>query len=349
MEEKKNLAQMMRDRLNKRAGRKVTLETTKTEELVQVEGWIEMPEYFRRATGAPGIPIGHITQVIGKSDTGKTTLIMEVMVRVQKTGGVVFLIDSEHKFSFERFRIMGGIAEDIVILPVESLEAAWNAWNLVCEDVEDLRKSNPDLPILAVWDSAAASIPDAILEAEAEDQHVSVEARVNNKEIRKLRQKARKYKIAMLIINHSYFSLPKFGVPEEIVKGGTESFYLSTLILKTKRRAWLKRTIDGIDEKFGVHSLLEVFKGHLGGAKATTPFYIVPQGILDGEDALKEYKDLIRDINGPELNKFSLEDLRHAYISSPKKQKTEEEKLKKSKNKKKIVNTEEESSDESED
>lgn len=315
-----NLAEMMRERLNKRAGKKITMETTKTEDLVQVEDWIEMPAYFRRATGAKGIPIGHVTQVIGKSDTGKTTLIMEAMIRVQKAGGVVFLIDSEHKFSFERFRLMGGIPEDIVILPVESLEEAWNAWNILTEDVAELRKKMPDVKILAVWDSAAASIPDAIDTAEAEDHHVAVEAKINNKEIRKLKKRARKYKVAILIINHSYKTMPKYGAPEEIIKGGEEMFFMSTLILKTMRRAWLTREIEGIDEQFGVHSLLKVFKGHLGGAKATTPFYIVGQGILDGDAPLKDYKDLIKGIEGPDINQLTLDQLREIRVTRWKKE-----------------------------
>lgn len=309
MSQTKNLAAQMRERLNKKAGKVLTKVITTAEELVQVESWIEMPPYFHRATGAKGFPVGHITQVVGKSDTGKTTLIMEAMIRVQKSGGIVYLIDSEHKFSFERFRLMGGTPEDIIIIPVDSLEDAWNAWTTVNDDIEDFRKTDKETPVLAVWDSVAASVPDAILDSVAEQKHVSVDAKINNTEIRKLRKRIRDNKIAALFINHTYFTMPKFGIPEEVVKGGAEMFFMSTLILKTKRRGWLKRTVNSIDEKFGVWSLLEVFKGHLGGAKATTPFYIVGQGILPDEKTLKEYKDLILGIEGPDINLLTLDQL----------------------------------------
>jgi RecA/RadA recombinase len=333
-----SLASKMRERLNRKAGKVLAQEITSTADLVQVEAWIEMAPYFQRATGAKGLPVGHITQVVGKSDTGKTTLIMEAMIQTQKSGGVVYFIDSEHKFSFERFRLMGGIAEDLVIMPVESLEEAWNAFDTVCEDVGEFRKSDRETPILLVWDSVAASVPDAILEADAEDHHVSVDAKINNKEVRKLRKRVRDHKIAALFINHTYMTMPKFGIAEEVVKGGSEMFFMSTLILKTKRRGWLKRTIDNVDEKFGVHSLLEVFKGHLGGSKATTPFYIVGQGILADEKQLAEYKDLIDGIDGPDINLLSLGQLREIKATRPKKEdkpKTEKP-LKKGKGKKKV-------------
>lgn len=333
-----NLAQKMRERLNKRAGTKLAQEITKTEDLVQVEGWIEMPSWFQRATGAKGLPVGHITQVIGKSDTGKTTLVMIAMVRTQKAGGVVYFVDSEHKFSFERFRLMGGIPEDLVILPVESLEEAWNAFETVNEDIADFRKSDKETPILLVWDSVAASVPDAILDSDAEDKHVSVDAKINNTEVRKIRKRIRDNKIAAFFINHSYWTMPKFGVAEEVVKGGSEMFFMSTLILKTKRRAWLKRTINQIDERFGVHSLLEVFKGHLGGSKATTPFYIVGQGVMDDANALENYKDLIDGIDGPDINLLTIEQLEEIRAKRPvkeKKAKTEEDSPKKGKKGKK--------------
>lgn len=322
------LAAKMRESLNKRSGRQVTSTVTKTEELTQVDAWVEMPYYFQRATGGKGLPIGHITQIVGKSDTGKTTMVMDAMVRVQQSGGIVYLIDSEHKFSFERFAVMGGRPEEVIVLIVDSLEEAWNALTDINADVAELRKQDQDTPVMIVWDSVAASVPDKILDSEAEDAHVSVDAKINNKEIRKLRKRIRDNRVVALFIGHTYFTMPKFGIAEEVIKGGSEMFFMSTLILKTKRRAWLKRTVAGTDEKFGVHSLLEVFKGHLGGVKAVTPFYIVGQGILEDEDQLSEYKELIEGINGLEVNQLSLEQLRarkatEVPIKKPKKKKEE--------------------------
>jgi RecA/RadA recombinase len=320
-----NLAQQMRERLNKRAGKRVTLETTKTEDLVQVESWIPMPAHFQRATGAKGLPVGHITQIIGDSDTGKTTEVMLAMISVQRLHGIVYLVDSEHKFSFERFKLMGGVPEDVIVMPSESLEEVWNNFQTINEDIADFRKKDQTTPVLVIWDSVAASVPEAIQEADAEDSHVSVEAKINNKEIRKIRKQLRDNKIAAFFINHSYWTMPKFGAAKEVIKGGSEMYFMSTLILKTKRRGWLDRTINKIDERFGVWSLLSVFKGHLGGSKATTPFWIVGQGVLESPEELEDYKDLIDDIEGPDINLLTLDQLREIRAKRPVKVKKEED------------------------
>lgn len=222
--------------------------------------------------------------------THNTTLLMEAMVSTQKAGGQCFLIDTEHKFSFKRYTEMGGISEEITVISVNSLEEAWNAIHAVIAEVTEIRKANPDLPVFLAWDSVAASVPDALLEAESEAHHVSVEAKINNKEVRKARQAIRRSNIAAAFINHTYMDMPKFGIAKEILKGGKEMFYLSTLIIKVKRRAWLDRIVGGLNVRYGSHSLLEVFKGHLGGEKTTTEFWVVGRGILGSKAELDAYK-----------------------------------------------------------
>ncbi len=288
---KESLADRLRNSINKRLEKQVAKTMSSTEELLQVDSWIEMPEFFQHAVGGLGFPCGHITQIVGESDTGKTTMLMEAMVRTQKAGGLCFLIDSEHKFSFKRYTEMGGISEEITVISIDSLEEAWNAIHAVIAEITEIRKANPDLPVFLAWDSVAASVPDALLEADSEDHHVSVEAKINNKEVRKARQAIKRSNIAAAFINHTYMDMPKFGIAKEILKGGKEMFYLSTLIIKTKRRAWLDRQVNGLNQRYGSHSLLEVFKGHLSGQRTTTEFWVVSKGILGSEAEFKAYKD----------------------------------------------------------
>lgn len=288
---KPSLADKLRANINKRLEKQVARTFTTTEELLQVDDWIEMPEFFQKAVSGAGFPCGHISQIVGESDTGKTTLLMEAMVRTQKEGGVCFLIDSEHKMSFKRFEEMGGDPTKIEVMQVESLEEAWSAIHAVLAEVTEIRKANPKIKIFLAWDSVAASIPDAIMNGAPEDFHVAIEAKINNKEVRKARQAIKRSGVTAVFVNHTYMSMPKFGIAVEIVKGGKEMFFLSTLILKTKRRAWLDRQVNGLQERYGAHSLLEVFKGHLGGSKTTTEFWVVGKGILESKAAFDAYKE----------------------------------------------------------
>lgn len=287
---KESLADKLRNSINKRLERPAARTFTTAEELLQVDSWIEMPEFFQHAVGGKGFPCGHITQIVGESDTGKTSMLMEAMVSTQKAGGICFLIDSEHKMSFSRFADMGGDPTKIEVVGVESLEEAWNAIHAVLAEVTNIRKDNPEIPIFLAWDSVPASIPDAILKGEAEDFHVAVEAKINNKEVRKARQAIKRSGVTAVFVNHTYLSMPKFGVPVEVLKGGKEMFYLSTLIIKTKRMSWLDRQVKGLKERYGSHSLLEVFKGHLGGSRTTTEFWVVGKGILSSKEEYEQYK-----------------------------------------------------------
>ncbi len=287
---KESLADKLRNSINKRLERPVVRNLSSDADLLQVDAWIEMPEFFQKAVGGKGFPCGHITQIVGESDTGKTTMLMEAMIRTQKEGGIAYLIDSEHKFSFKRFTEMGGDPTQIEVCPADSLEESWSLVHSILNSVVDIRKSHPDTKIFLAWDSVAASVPDALMEAESDAHHVSVEAKINNKEIRKARQAVKRSGVAAVFVNHTYMDMPKFGIAKEILKGGKEMFYLSTLIIKTKRRAWLDRQVNGLNQRYGAHSLLEVFKGHLGGEKTTTEFYVVGKGLLDGKAALDKYK-----------------------------------------------------------
>lgn len=298
-------AEEMRERLNKKALSRAKLDksekvgplstkATSMEDLVQVKTWIDMPEYFQRCVGAKGVPCGHITQVFGDSDTGKTTIVMDAMVRVQKAGGVVYLTDSEHKFDFDRFANMGGVPEEVITIVVDSLEEAWNAQDDALKSIMEIREDGDlETKFLLVWDSVPASVADKVLDSDAGKAHVSVEAKINNTNVRRLRQKLRKADAAAMFINHSYMTMPTFGYAKEVLKGGTEMYYMSTLILKTARKKELTRVVAGIDEVYGIKSSLKCKKGHLGPVKATTEFYIAAPGIINTKEELDAFVETL--------------------------------------------------------
>lgn len=276
--------------INKNRGQKVAIDLTK-EELLQVNSWIKMPEYFTACAGwGEGVPCGHITQIVGKSDTGKTTVVIDAMVKCQEQGGIVFMIDSEHKFPTKRFTKMGGDIKRVIPLLSNTLEEAWDNFGEVINQVEALRKKGFKGPILLVWDSIAASVPDAIAESEAGDHHVAIQAKINNKQVIKFRQQLRKYEIAAILINHTYLTMPKFGIPVETPKGGEELYFQSTLILKTQRVGSITRERNGRKEIIGLTTKLRPFKSHVSDIKADVTIHMIGKGIHEGEEALKQAK-----------------------------------------------------------
>ena len=69
--------------------------------------WIDMSPAFKHVTKLPGIPMGHVVMNYGKSDVGKTTMLMEAGAYAQKQGVLPVLILTENKFSWERAETMG--------------------------------------------------------------------------------------------------------------------------------------------------------------------------------------------------------------------------------------------------
>jgi RecA/RadA recombinase len=298
MKDSLNTATKMREKLNARRHAEFAKSFSTQEELMQVKSWIPMKSYFKNATGGEGFPAGHITQIVGKPDSGKTTALMEGMVACQKAGGVVYLIDSEHKFSMDRLRLMGGIPEAVVVMQVESLEEAWEAIKLVSELCQEERDNGNEQPMLLAWDSLAASIPNKILnEKDAGDAHMAVEAKINNKNIRKLRQSIKASQLACVFINHYYMTVPKnpYEMPELVVKGGEELTFLSTLIIKTKSGAKLERDIKGKKQKLGRMTKFEAIKGHFSGKTMVQDVWIVDKGILESDEEYQAYRKGLRE------------------------------------------------------
>lgn len=294
--EEKSLIDKIRERLNESSGKEITKAFEEGEELLQVTSWIPLKPFFKLATGGEGFPCGHITQIIGKPDSGKSTLATEGMVSCQKLGGVVYLIDSEHKFSMGRFALMGGNPKDVVVIQTETLEEAWDAIEKILGEVKILREEGITAPMMMVWDSVAASVPESIMQSEVGDAHMAVEAKMNNKNVRRLRQSIKKTEMACCFINHYYHTNPKnkYEQSELIIKGGEEMTFLSTLIIRTKQGAKITRTVKGEEQQIGRTTRFYIQKGHFHGRTITKDVSVVDKGILETPEELEAYKKTLR-------------------------------------------------------
>ena len=291
-----SLTEKIRARLNENSGKELVKVFGEGDSLLQVKSWIPLKPFFKLATGGEGFPCGHVTQLIGKPDSGKSTLAMEGMVSCQKLGGVVYLIDSEHKFSMGRLKLMGGKPEELMVIQTNTLEEAWDAIEKILNEITTLREEGVAAPMMMVWDSVAASVPESIMTSEAGDFHVAVEAKLNNKNIRRLKQLIEKTETACVFINHYYMTQPKTKLEQSelIIKGGEEITFLSTLIIKTKQGAKITRTVLGEEQQIGRTTQFHIHKGHFHGRTITKDVSVVDIGILESAEELNEYKKSLR-------------------------------------------------------
>ncbi|HEY5235505.1 MAG TPA: hypothetical protein VIJ14_04955 [Rhabdochlamydiaceae bacterium] len=294
--EQVSLVDRIRNRLNENSGKELVKTYGEGDSLLQVKSWIPLKPFFKLGTGGDGFPCGHITQIIGKPDSGKSTLAMEGIVSCQKLGGIVFLIDSEHKFSMSRLALMGGKPKEVLVTPTDTLEEAWDALEKILAEVQTLREEGVKEPIMLVWDSVAASVPESIMEGEAGDAHFAVEAKLNNKNIRRLRQAIDKTELACVFINHYYKTNPKtkYEQQETVIKGGEELTFMSTLILMTKQGRKIERTVLGETQQIGRVTRFTVHKGHFHGRTIVKDVNVVDIGILESAEDLEKYQKSLR-------------------------------------------------------
>ena len=69
--------------------------------------WIPFSPALQEALSIPGIPMGHIITVRGRSNTGKSTTVIEAAVNAQKMGVLPVLIITEMKHDWNLWKTMG--------------------------------------------------------------------------------------------------------------------------------------------------------------------------------------------------------------------------------------------------
>jgi len=227
-------------------------------------------DHWKALTNLKGLPFGRIVQISGKPDSGKSTHAMAFMKFAQDQDVLVILWDSERKFGRKRFdEKMDGNSDKLLVVDTNKIIDGARA---VAQFVHAAKEMNPDVKILIVWDSVGASLNSTEDREDDEEfsQQPGVSAKENSYAIKKFNKLANKYRdketgeesIATLVINQTYASIG-MGAPAQIEKGGSEIYYLSSVIVQLSRKKDLNRVRGGDKYKYGIVSRAKVKKNHL--------------------------------------------------------------------------------------
>ncbi len=85
------------------------------------------------ATGIGGFPRGRITELIGPTSSGKSTLAFHLLANAQRQRGFVTLIDSTHQVSFDQMKHCGVDLADLFLVVPESAREALEVAALLVE------------------------------------------------------------------------------------------------------------------------------------------------------------------------------------------------------------------------
>ena len=178
------------------------------------------------ALGVGGLPRGRIIEIYGPESSGKTTLALSVASQVQKTGGRVAFIDTEHALDPDYAKRIGVNVEKLVISQPDSGEDALNI-------VEKLIRSG--LFDLIIVDSVAALVPRAELEGEVGDQFIGLQARMMSQALRKLTGIISKTRTVLIFINQTRAIIGGMVPGQETTPGGKALKFYASVRIELKR------------------------------------------------------------------------------------------------------------------
>jgi recombination protein RecA len=171
------------------------------------------------ALGIGGLPRGRVVEIYGPESSGKTTLTLQVIAEVQRTGGTAAFVDAEHALDPSYAEKLGVNINDLLVSQPDTGEQALEITDML------VRSGAVDIVVI---DSVAALTPKAEIEGEMGELQVGLHARLMSQALRKLTGNIKRSNTIVIFINQIRMKIGvMFGNPETTTGGNALKFYAS--------------------------------------------------------------------------------------------------------------------------
>ena len=184
-----------------------------------------------------GIPGGRITEFYGAEGSGKTYWGCNIVRGCQAIGGIPVYLDCENSLNNEWIVKTSHIDLDKVLVfdPSSGVDTLEGCFDKIYSTIRNLRETDPDTPLVFVYDSLSASPSNDELAETQKDwnpdkrDQPGTRARICSKEFRKLNTLLEKTNSTLLVLNQTRMKIGVVYGSPIISGGGGESlkFYAS--------------------------------------------------------------------------------------------------------------------------